>query len=81
MLLPSLHSLVPIIGTMLIIWYSNKDEIITKILLLVLVGVIAAVKEVSAYVVDELDVLVASVAFTTCSTAPAGLDTGVVRAR
>ena len=32
MLLPSLHSLVPIIGTMLIIWYSNKDEIITKIL-------------------------------------------------
>ena len=32
MLLPSLYSLVPIVGTMLIIWFSHKDEIITKIL-------------------------------------------------
>ena len=29
---PSLNSLSPIIGTCLIIWYSNKNEIITKIL-------------------------------------------------
>jgi len=29
---PSLHTLSPIIGTCLIIWYSNKDEFITKIL-------------------------------------------------
>ena len=29
---PSLYTLSPIIGTCLIIWYSNKDELITKIL-------------------------------------------------
>ena len=29
---PSLHTLSPIIGVMLVIWFSNKDEIITKIL-------------------------------------------------
>ena len=29
---PSLYSLSPIIGTCLIIWHSNKDELITKIL-------------------------------------------------
>ena len=29
---PSLYSLPPIIGVMLIIWFSNKDEIVTKIL-------------------------------------------------
>ena len=32
MLHPSLYTLSPIIGTCLIIWYSNKDEFITKIL-------------------------------------------------
>ena len=32
MLLPSFYSLVPIIGTMLIIWFSQKDELITQIL-------------------------------------------------
>ena len=32
MLHPSLYSLQPIIGVMLIIWFSNKDEIVTKIL-------------------------------------------------
>ncbi len=37
---PSLYTLSPIIGTCLIIWYSNKDEIITKILSLkIFVGV------------------------------------------
>ena len=29
---PSLYTLTPIIGTCLIVWYSNKDEFITKIL-------------------------------------------------
>ena len=29
---PSFYTLLPILGTCLIIWYSNKDEIITKIL-------------------------------------------------
>ena len=29
---PSLYTLLPIIGTCLIIWFSNKDELITKIL-------------------------------------------------
>lgn len=29
---PSLYTLVPIIGVMLIIWYSNKNEILTKLL-------------------------------------------------
>jgi peptidoglycan/LPS O-acetylase OafA/YrhL len=29
---PSFYTLLPIVGTCLIIWYSNKDEIITKIL-------------------------------------------------
>jgi len=29
---PSLYTLLPILGSCLIIWYSNKDEIITKIL-------------------------------------------------
>ena len=28
---PSLYTLLPIIGVCLIIWFSNKDEIITKI--------------------------------------------------
>ena len=32
MLLPSFYSLIPIIGTMLIIWFSHKDELVTKIL-------------------------------------------------
>jgi peptidoglycan/LPS O-acetylase OafA/YrhL len=31
-LLPSFHSLIPLIGVCLIIWFSDKDEIITKIL-------------------------------------------------
>ena len=44
MLLPSFYSLVPIIGTMLIIWFSNKDEFIAKILsnkIMVIVGLIS----------------------------------------
>jgi hypothetical protein len=32
MLLPSFYSLFPIIGVCLIIWFSNKDELITKVL-------------------------------------------------
>ena len=32
MLLPSFYSLVPIIGTMLVIWFSHKDELVTQIL-------------------------------------------------
>ena len=32
MLHPSIYTLSPIVGTSLIIWFSNKDEIITKIL-------------------------------------------------
>ena len=32
MLLPSFYTLCPIIGVMLIIWFSNKEEFITKIL-------------------------------------------------
>ena len=32
MLLPSFYSLVPIVGTMLVIWFSHKDELLTKIL-------------------------------------------------
>jgi peptidoglycan/LPS O-acetylase OafA/YrhL len=29
---PSFYTLIPIIGTMLIIWYANKDEILTKLI-------------------------------------------------
>lgn len=32
MLLPSFYSLVPIIGTMLVIWFSHKGELVTQIL-------------------------------------------------
>ena len=40
MLHPSIYTLSPIVGTSLIIWFSNKDEIITKILSLkIIVGI------------------------------------------
>jgi len=32
MLLPSFYSLIPVVGTMLIIWFAHKDELITRIL-------------------------------------------------
>jgi len=32
MLLPSFYSLVPIIGTMFVIWFSHRDELVTQIL-------------------------------------------------